>query len=225
VKEALEILVGRDQLEGVTGSKTKQEVVAWQQMTLEKLPVVLILHLKYFDYRSDGCTKILKKVEFPVELKIDASMLQLNPRFRISISKPICCRNPRLEKDVAEATRLSPVCGGVSRWKGGLQGPLHHGRVPHGLQQLVALRRQLGEAGQREARPPAAHPAGALPSVLPPLRHPAAAAAAVPAADRQRRRIEWSGGQQLLLIKCRGQQVKGDRDEGAAVKMHQNFKC
>lgn len=75
VKEALEILVGRDQLEGVTGSKTKQEVVAWQQMTLEKLPVVLILHLKYFDYRSDGCTKILKKVEFPVELKIDASML------------------------------------------------------------------------------------------------------------------------------------------------------
>ncbi|XP_070141193.1 uncharacterized protein Usp10 isoform X2 [Drosophila kikkawai] len=75
VKEALEILVGRDQLEGVTGSKTKQEVVAWQQMTLEKLPVVLILHLKYFDYRSDGCTKILKKVEFPVELKIDAKIL------------------------------------------------------------------------------------------------------------------------------------------------------
>ncbi|XP_016029757.2 trithorax group protein osa [Drosophila simulans] len=75
VKEALEILVGRDQLEGVTGSKTKQEVVAWQQMTLEKLPVVLILHLKYFDYRSDGCTKILKKVDFPVELKIDAKIL------------------------------------------------------------------------------------------------------------------------------------------------------
>ncbi|XP_030239292.1 ubiquitin carboxyl-terminal hydrolase 10 isoform X3 [Drosophila navojoa] len=75
VKEALEILVGRDQLEGVTGSKSKQEVVAWQQMTVEKLPIVLILHLKYFDYRSDGCTKILKKVEFPVELKIDAKIL------------------------------------------------------------------------------------------------------------------------------------------------------
>ncbi|XP_036214946.2 putative uncharacterized protein DDB_G0271606 [Bactrocera oleae] len=75
VKEALEILVGRDQLEGVTGSKTKQEVVAWQQMTLEKLPTILILHLKWFDYRSDGCTKILKKVEFPVDLKIDAKIL------------------------------------------------------------------------------------------------------------------------------------------------------
>lgn len=48
-------------------------------MTLEKLPVVLILHLKYFDYRSDGCTKILKKVEFPVELKIDASMWSCPP--------------------------------------------------------------------------------------------------------------------------------------------------
>ncbi|GBP10870.1 Ubiquitin carboxyl-terminal hydrolase 10-B [Eumeta japonica] len=58
VKEALEILVGRDQLEGVTGSKSKQEVVAWQQMNLEKLPPVLILHLKWFDYRSDGCTKL-----------------------------------------------------------------------------------------------------------------------------------------------------------------------
>ncbi|XP_053953660.1 PDZ and LIM domain protein Zasp [Anastrepha ludens] len=75
VKEALEILVGRDQLEGVTGSKTKQEVVAWQQMTLEKLPIILILHLKWFDYRSDGCTKILKKVEFPIDLKIDAKIL------------------------------------------------------------------------------------------------------------------------------------------------------
>lgn len=76
VKEALEILVGRDQLEGVTGSKTKQEVLAWQQMNVEKLPPILILHLKWFDYRSDGCTKILKKVEFPVDLKIDASKLK-----------------------------------------------------------------------------------------------------------------------------------------------------
>ena len=44
-----------------------------QQMTLEKLPVVLVLHLKWFDYKLDGCTKILKTVEFPIELKIDSS--------------------------------------------------------------------------------------------------------------------------------------------------------
>uniref|UniRef100_A0A1B0DDJ4 Uncharacterized protein n=1 Tax=Phlebotomus papatasi TaxID=29031 RepID=A0A1B0DDJ4_PHLPP len=71
VKEALEILVVKDQLEGVTCSKTNQEVAAWQQVTLEKLPVVLILHLKWFDFKMDSCTKILKTVEFPIELRID----------------------------------------------------------------------------------------------------------------------------------------------------------
>ncbi|XP_059614959.1 uncharacterized protein LOC132260691 isoform X2 [Phlebotomus argentipes] len=75
VKEALEILVVKDQLEGVTCSKTNQEVAAWQQVTLEKLPVVLILHLKWFDYKMDSCTKILKTVEFPIELRIDAKIL------------------------------------------------------------------------------------------------------------------------------------------------------
>ena len=63
VKEALEMLVVKDQLEGA----------AWQQYTLEKLPVVLILHLKLFDYNMGGCTKILKTVSFPIELKIDTS--------------------------------------------------------------------------------------------------------------------------------------------------------
>lgn len=67
------MLAGRDPLEGVTSSKTNQEVTAWQQVTIEELPVVLILHLKCFDYKQDGCTKILKALEFPVELKIDTS--------------------------------------------------------------------------------------------------------------------------------------------------------
>lgn len=73
VKEALENFVNKDQLEGVTCTKTNQEVNAWQQMTLEKLPIVLILHLKWFDYKGDVCTKILKTVDFPIELKLDAS--------------------------------------------------------------------------------------------------------------------------------------------------------
>ncbi|XP_037037446.1 ubiquitin carboxyl-terminal hydrolase 10-A isoform X1 [Bradysia coprophila] len=75
VKEALENFVGKDQVDGVTCSKTNQEVMAWQQMTLEKLPVVLVLHLKWFDYKLDGCTKILKTVEFPIELKIDSKII------------------------------------------------------------------------------------------------------------------------------------------------------
>jgi len=50
-------------------------VNAWQTMTLEKLPVVLVLHLKWFDYKADGCTKILKTVDFPIDLKLDAKIL------------------------------------------------------------------------------------------------------------------------------------------------------
>lgn len=73
VKTALEILVGKDQLEGMTCSKTKQQIEAWKQVTLEELPVILILHLKWFDYNLDGCSKIFKSVEFPIDLKIDNS--------------------------------------------------------------------------------------------------------------------------------------------------------
>ncbi|XP_076638518.1 ubiquitin specific protease 10 isoform X2 [Colletes latitarsis] len=78
VKSALEILVGKDQLEGMTCSKTKQQIEAWKQVTLEELPVILILHLKWFDYKLDGCSKIVKSVEFPVDLKLDSKFLSLN---------------------------------------------------------------------------------------------------------------------------------------------------
>nr|XP_033325381.1 ubiquitin carboxyl-terminal hydrolase 10-like [Megalopta genalis] len=78
VKSALEILVGKDQLEGMTCSKTKQQIEAWKQVTLEELPVILILHLKWFDYKLDGCSKILKSVEFPIDLKLDSKFLSPN---------------------------------------------------------------------------------------------------------------------------------------------------
>lgn len=73
MKGALEILVGKDQLEGMTCSKTKQQIEAWKQVTLEELPVILILHLKWFDYKLDVCSKIVKSVEFPIDLKLDSS--------------------------------------------------------------------------------------------------------------------------------------------------------
>lgn len=73
MKEALEALVSKNLLEGVTSSKTNEQVEAWQQVTIEELPVVLVLHLKCFDFKLDGCTKIVKALEFPVDLKIDNS--------------------------------------------------------------------------------------------------------------------------------------------------------
>lgn len=73
VKEALEAYVKRDQLEGVTCSRSNQEVMAWQEVQLEELPPVLLLHLKCFDYRHDGCSKIIKSIEYDINLKIDSS--------------------------------------------------------------------------------------------------------------------------------------------------------
>lgn len=82
VKHALEILVGKDQVEGLTCSKTRQQIEAWKQVTLEELPVILILHLKWFVYKfdkySNGCSKILKTMEFPIDLKIDGKFLSPN---------------------------------------------------------------------------------------------------------------------------------------------------
>ncbi|KAF5292896.1 hypothetical protein FQR65_LT11148 [Abscondita terminalis] len=81
VREALETLVCKNQLEGVTSSKTNKEVEAWQQVTLEELPLVLVLHLKCFDYKLDGCSKIMKALEFPIDLKIDAKMLSIKNNY------------------------------------------------------------------------------------------------------------------------------------------------
>lgn len=76
MREALEGLVSKYQLEGLTSSKTNEEVEAWQQVMLDELPVILVLHLKCFDFKLDGCTKIIKALEFPIDLKIDTSKYQ-----------------------------------------------------------------------------------------------------------------------------------------------------
>ncbi|XP_047026938.1 ubiquitin carboxyl-terminal hydrolase 10-like isoform X2 [Helicoverpa zea] len=68
VKDALELLAGKDTLEGVSD--------AWQQLSLEQLPVVLLLHLKCFQLDADGHTaKIVKNIDFPIDLKIDPKIM------------------------------------------------------------------------------------------------------------------------------------------------------
>nr|CAD7400453.1 unnamed protein product [Timema poppensis] len=69
------------ELEGVTCSKTNQEIEAWQQVTLEELPLVLVLHLKWFDYKLDGCSKIVKSVEFPIDLKMDGKIMTSTKKY------------------------------------------------------------------------------------------------------------------------------------------------
>lgn len=75
MKEALENFASTEQLEGVTCTNTNQKVSAWRTMTLEKLPLVLVLQLQFFSYNSYGLRKILKTVDFPINLRVDASKL------------------------------------------------------------------------------------------------------------------------------------------------------
>lgn len=81
VYEALEQLVNKDKLEGVTCSKTNKQVEAWQQVTIEELPVVLVLHLKCFNFKLDGSSKIIKALEFPIDLKIDPKLLSSKNKY------------------------------------------------------------------------------------------------------------------------------------------------
>lgn len=48
------------------------EIEAWRQLSLEELPVVLILHLKRFVYEKNGnkIRKIDKKLDFGIDLEI-----------------------------------------------------------------------------------------------------------------------------------------------------------
>jgi ubiquitin carboxyl-terminal hydrolase 10 len=68
------------------------QVEAWQQVSLEELPPVLLLHLKWFDYKPDGCSKIMKTVEYSVDLRIENSEFRLtqyneNPTHEIFLSE------------------------------------------------------------------------------------------------------------------------------------------
>ncbi|CAG9814308.1 unnamed protein product [Phaedon cochleariae] len=75
INEALETLMNKEQLEGLTSPNTNEVVQAWQQLLLDVLPVILILHLKFFDFKLDGCSKIIKTLEFPVDLEIESRLL------------------------------------------------------------------------------------------------------------------------------------------------------
>lgn len=60
-------------LEGLTCSTDKSEVDAYQQLKIDQLPYVLILHIKCFEYKDKKLTKILKDFQFDVDLKIEPS--------------------------------------------------------------------------------------------------------------------------------------------------------
>merc|ERR1719300_1190129 len=66
-------------------SKTNQEIEASRSMSLEELPPILVLHLKRFIYdgSSNGCQKLLKNIDFPVDLEISKDILSSNSQYKL----------------------------------------------------------------------------------------------------------------------------------------------
>lgn len=77
VNDALTENFSSEQLDGYICSKTKQEVEASRNLSLEELPPILILHLKRFVYNGNtgGCQKVMKQVDFSVDLEIGRDIL------------------------------------------------------------------------------------------------------------------------------------------------------
>ncbi|KAK6480033.1 ubiquitin carboxyl-terminal hydrolase 10 [Huso huso] len=83
VQEALETLVARESVQGYT-TKSKQEIEISRRVTLEELPPVLVLHLKRFVYeKTGGCQKLIKNIEYPVDLEISKDLLSPGVRSKI----------------------------------------------------------------------------------------------------------------------------------------------
>ncbi|XP_015266770.1 PREDICTED: ubiquitin carboxyl-terminal hydrolase 10 [Gekko japonicus] len=83
VQDALETLVARESVQGYT-TKTKQEVEISRRVTLEELPPVLVLHLKRFVYeKTGGCQKLIKNIEYPVDLEISKELLSPGVKSKI----------------------------------------------------------------------------------------------------------------------------------------------
>jgi len=79
VEEALLQNFASEQLDGYICSKTRQEVEASRNLSLEDLPPILVLHLKRFVYdgTTGGCQKVMKAVEFSVDLEIPRDILSI----------------------------------------------------------------------------------------------------------------------------------------------------
>jgi len=79
VEEALLQNFASEQLDGYICSKTRLEVEASRNLSLEDLPPILVLHLKRFVYdgTTGGCQKVMKAVDFSVDLEIPRDILSI----------------------------------------------------------------------------------------------------------------------------------------------------
>ncbi|XP_035230171.1 ubiquitin carboxyl-terminal hydrolase 10-B-like [Stegodyphus dumicola] len=88
VSEALKEMTVKEPIQGYTCAKTKQEVEAYSHISLQKLPPILILHLKRFVYnKNGGCKKVMKKTDYPIQLELSKDLfspdVKKNQRLRL----------------------------------------------------------------------------------------------------------------------------------------------
>lgn len=88
VQQALEYFVQKEEVFGYTNQETKQEIEAFKRMSFEDLPPVLILYLKCFVYdKQGGIQKLLKRIEFQIDLEINKELIAPNQRSKFREKK------------------------------------------------------------------------------------------------------------------------------------------
>ncbi|XP_037554626.1 ubiquitin carboxyl-terminal hydrolase 10-like [Dermacentor silvarum] len=81
VEEALLHLAAEEKVQNYHSSKSNKEVDALRRTTLEKLPLVLILHLKRFVYdKNGGCKKLMNAIQIPHQLQLDRRLVSSSER-------------------------------------------------------------------------------------------------------------------------------------------------
>uniref|UniRef100_A0A224Z2W1 ubiquitinyl hydrolase 1 n=1 Tax=Rhipicephalus zambeziensis TaxID=60191 RepID=A0A224Z2W1_9ACAR len=82
VEDALLHLAAEEKVQNYHSSKSNKEVDALRRTTLEKLPLVLILHLKRFVYdKNGGCKKLMNAIHIPHQLQLDRKLVPSSERW------------------------------------------------------------------------------------------------------------------------------------------------
>lgn len=76
VQDAIKSFTATEIIHDFYCSKTKQKLDAQRRTSLDRLPPILILHLKQFVYTQDhGLKKLIKKIDYPIDFELPENCL------------------------------------------------------------------------------------------------------------------------------------------------------